>query len=446
MNKIYLLTFLIFTSFFINTQDAQDTQEEVDPNIERVEKIQDLINRVEENREELSKIDAQRIDNFIKKVADRRFLLSKAQKQLSDEEARNQRLEDLFESNELKLAELETELNIKLGVLGELFGVARQMAGELQADSESAYNFSEHPNRTDALNEIGKIKVHNLKNLEDLWVLHLNEINSSGEIKEIKANVINSDGDIEEDSLVRYGPFNMVKNSSFVKTDIANNAYSVLQKQPDRSLRRQFRSHYRSDGYAVAPVDPTRGFLLSLYLDKPSTFERIAQGKLIGFIIVIIGLSGLIFAAYRYYTLYIYSKTISSNENSDVFNKIQSISDNAKDVDTFERECDEVLLTVNGNLSWGVNWIKFLAAVAPLLGLLGTVIGMIETFQAITVFGTGDPKQMAGGISQALVTTMLGLIFAAPLLAMYTLLSEKVSEILQEIEEFVAVTIVKKVK
>lgn len=443
MNKIYLLTFLIFTSFFIN---AQDTQEEVDPNIERVEKIQDLINRVEENREELSKIDAQRIDNFIKKVADRRFLLSKAQKQLSDEEARNQRLEDLFESNELKLAELETELNIKLGVLGELFGVARQMAGELQADSESAYNFSEHPNRTDALNEIGKIKVHNLKNLEDLWVLHLNEINSSGEIKEIKANVINSDGDIEEDSLVRYGPFNMVKNRSFVKTDIANNAYSVLQKQPDRSLRRQFRSHYRSDGYAVAPVDPTRGFLLSLYLDKPSTFERIAQGKLIGFIIVIIGLSGLIFAAYRYYTLYIYSKTISSNENSDVFNKIQSISDNANDVDTFERECDEVLLTVNGNLSWGVNWIKFLAAVAPLLGLLGTVIGMIETFQAITVFGTGDPKQMAGGISQALVTTMLGLIFAAPLLAMYTLLSEKVSEILQEIEEFVAVTIVKKVK
>ena len=443
MNKFYLLLFLIITSISIN---AQDVEEEVDPNIERVEKIQDLINRVEENRDELSKIDAKRIDDFIKKVADRRFLLSKAKQQLADEEARNKRLEELFEANEIKLAELETELNIKLGVLGELFGVARQMAGELQADSESAYNFSEHPNRSEALNEIGKIKVHNLENLEDLWILHLNEINSSGEIKEIQANVINSDGVIEKDNLVRYGPFNMVKNKSFVKTDIANNAFSVLQKQPDRSLRRKFKSHYRSDDYAVAPIDPTRGFLLSLYLDKPSTFERIAQGKLIGFIIVLIGLSGLIFAAYRYYTLYVYSKTISSNENSDVFNKIQSISDKSKDVDSFERECDEVLLTVNGNLSWGVNWIKFLAAVAPLLGLLGTVIGMIETFQAITVFGTGDPKQMAGGISQALVTTMLGLIFAAPLLAMYTLLSEKVSEILQEIEEFVAVTIVKKVK
>ncbi len=443
MNKFYLLTIILITSLFI---PAQEEVEEVDPNIERVEKIQDLINRVEKNREELSAMDNARVNEFIKKVADRRFLLSKAKKQLADEEARNVRLEDLFEANEIKLSELETELNIKLGVLGELFGVARQMAGELQADSESAYNFTEYPNRTDALNEIGKIKVHNLKNLEDLWVLHLNEIASSGEIKVISANVINSSGDIEEDQLVRYGPFNMVKNRSFVKTDVANNAFSVLQKQPDRSLRRKFRSHYRSDGYAVAPIDPTRGFLLSLYLDKPSTFERIAQGKLIGFIIVLIGISGLIFAAYRYYTLYLYSKTIKSKDENDIFSKIDNISNTSKDVETFERECDEVLLTVNGNLSWGVNWIKFLAAVAPLLGLLGTVIGMIETFQAITVFGTGDPKQMAGGISQALVTTMLGLIFAAPLLAMYTLLSEKVSEILQEIEEFVAITIVKKVK
>ena len=443
MKNIFNLGLVVCFSAFIFTQAVE---EEVDPNIERVEKIQDLIDRVEKNREELSSIDKGRLDEFIKKVADRRFLLSKAKKQLADEEARNQRLENLFEANEIKLSELETELNIKLGVLGELFGVARQMAGELQADSESAYNFSEYPQRTDALNEIGKIKVHSLKNLEDLWVLHLNEISSSGEVKEISANIINSSGDIEETRLVRYGPFNMVENRSFVKTDIANNAFSVLQKQPERSLRRNFRSHYRSDGYSVAPIDPTRGFLLSLYLDKPSTFERIAQGKLIGFIIVVIGISGLIFAGYRYYSLYKYSKTISSNDDNDVFNKIDSISNNTPDVEAFERECDEVLLAVNGNLSFGVNWIKFLAAVAPLLGLLGTVIGMIETFQAITVFGTGDPKQMAGGISQALVTTMLGLIFAAPLLAMYTLLSEKVSGILQEIEEFVAVNIVKKIK
>ncbi|MDB2451425.1 MotA/TolQ/ExbB proton channel family protein [Gammaproteobacteria bacterium] len=442
MKNFLLISLLTFNINFIAQENEID---EVDPNIERVEKIQDLINRVEKNSQDLAKADSKRVNNFINKVKDRKFLLSKAKKQLADEEARNKRLEDLFEDNELKLSELETELQIKLGVLGELFGVARQMAGELNADSESAYNFSEFPNRTAALQEIGKIKVHNLKNLEDLWVLHLNEIASSGEIKEIKANIINSNGDIQPSNLVRYGPFNMVQGKSFVKPDIANNAFSVLPKQPDRGITKTFRSHYKSDGYSVAAIDPTRGFLLSLYLDKPSTFERVAQGKLIGFIIVVIGLSGLIFAAYRYYSLNLYANSIKSKSEADVFNQIDNLSTKSTTIDTFERECDEILLTINGNLNWGVNWIKFLAAVAPLLGLLGTVIGMIETFQAITVFGTGDPKQMAGGISQALVTTMLGLIFAAPLLAMYTLLSEKVSDILQEIEEYVAVSIVKKV-
>ena len=80
---VLCFTTLIFT---------QEVEEEVDPNIERVEKIQDLIDRVEQNREELSSIDKARLDNFINKVADRRFLLSKAKKQLADEEARNQRL------------------------------------------------------------------------------------------------------------------------------------------------------------------------------------------------------------------------------------------------------------------------------------------------------------------------------------------------------------------
>ena len=441
MKKLLLISLITFNVSFV----AQEEVEEVDPNIERVEKIQDLIDRVEKNSQELARADAARVNNFINKVKDRKFLLSKAKKQLSDEETRNKNLENLFETNELKLSELETELQIKLGVLGELFGVARQMAGELNADSEAAYNFSEFPNRGPALQEIGKIKVHNLKNLEDLWVLHLNEIASSGEIKEIDAQIINSDGDVQSSKLVRYGPFNMVKDRSFVKPNIANNAFSVLPKQPDRGVIKKFRSHYKSDGYSVAPIDPTRGFLLSLYLDKPSTFERIAQGKLIGFIIVIIGTLGLLFSVYRFYRLNMYANSIKSESGTNVFGKIDQLSAKSSVIDAFERECDEILLTISGNLNWGINWIKFLAAVAPLLGLLGTVIGMIETFQAITVFGTGDPKQMAGGISQALVTTMLGLIFAAPLLAMYTLLSEKVSDILQEIEEYVAVSIVKKV-
>ena len=438
--------FLIITMSLVSFNSfSQENNTEIDPNIERSEKIQDLINRIEDNRKQLNSIDNQRLNKFINQVGERKALLAKAKKLLADEESRNTQLEKTFEDNENRLSELETELQLKLGVLGELFGVARQMAGELQGDTESAYNFTEFPDRSEKLKYIGQKKVHNLDDLETLWILHLNEIASSGQIKEIEANIINRKGDLESAKLVRYGPFNIINSNEFLKTDIPNNAFKALAKQPERSITKQFRSHYKSSGYSVAPIDPTRGFLLSLYLDKPSTLERIAQGKLIGFVIVTIGVLGLIFGAYRYYSLFVYANSLKSKTDDDVFSKISKLSEKHSNIEIFERECDEILLKVNGNLNWGVNWIKFLAAVAPLLGLLGTVIGMIETFQAITVFGTGDPKQMAGGISQALVTTMLGLIFAAPLLAMYTSLSEKVSDILQEIEEYVALTIVKKV-
>ena len=112
------------------------------------------------------------------------------------------------------------------------------------------------------------------------------------------------------------------------------------------------------------------------------------------------------------------------DDASDVTNKMEDLISNASSIESKENIIDEFIISYSKNIEWGNNWVKFFAAVAPLLGLLGTVIGMIETFQAITLFGTGDPKQM-GGISQALITTMLGLIVAAPLLGFYTYLSEK---------------------
>jgi|TARA_B110000908_G_scaffold81459_1_gene97663 biopolymer transport protein ExbB len=440
MKKYILTTALLISSLTF----AQDTSEVVTENQKRVLDINDLISRIEVNRSTLSRVDEDRINDYLRKVDKRKKMLADAKWLLTKENNRNLELEQTFADYEKELAELETELNLKLGVLGELFGVARQMAGELKADTDDSFNFSENINRSNRLNEIGKVKVHSLTDLEDLWLLHLTEIASSGEVKKINTNIINRDGDLEESELTRFGPFNMVKGKKFVKTDIANNAYRVLSKQPERSVTSSFNKHEKSDSYKVAAIDPTRGFLLSLYLDKPSTFERVAQGKTIGFIIVLIGVFGILFSFYRFYNLYIYSKELESNDSLNVYKNIDKLSSENSNIENLERQLDELLLTISGKLSWGVNWIKFLAAVAPLLGLLGTVIGMIETFQAITVFGTGDPKQMAGGISQALVTTMLGLIFAAPLLGMYTLLSEKISEILQKIEEHVALVLAKK--
>ena len=100
-----------------------------------------------------------------------------------------------------------------------------------------------------------------------------------------------------------------------------------------------------------------------------------------------------------------------------------------------EAQLEDVLSRAVPVLEQNLSTIKLLAAVAPLLGLLGTVVGMIETFQSITLFGTGDPKLMAGGISQALVTTMLGLIAAVPLLFIHNILESRSRAITQVYEE-----------
>jgi biopolymer transport protein ExbB len=96
---------------------------------------------------------------------------------------------------------------------------------------------------------------------------------------------------------------------------------------------------------------------------------------------------------------------------------------------------DESILKDSSRLTRGLSSLKILAAIAPLLGLLGTVTGLIETFQSITLFGAGDPGLMAGGISQALVTTVLGLTTAIPLILLHSMLASRSRRMVSLLEE-----------
>ena len=378
--------------------------------------------------------DNKRLQSFLDKIEERTALLNDAKTKLENEKARNKKLEKQFEDNEKTLTDLEEKLQIKIGVLGELFGVTRQFAGELAASSENSVVFYEFPNRLEALKEISKIKVHNLEELEQLWIAYFDEIVAGGEIKKIDTIITDPDGESFDGQIIRYGLFSASYNNKFVTPASSLNSFKLLAKQPESNITRSLKKHARADDYKEVAIDPTRGFLLSLYLDKPGWFQRIAQGKLIGFIIILIGLIGTAFSLFKIYKLREYSEEVN-DDSSGVISEMTKSLKSGDSRDSKENIIDEIIINYTGTLEWGSNWIKFFAAVAPLLGLLGTVIGMIETFQAITLFGTGDPKQMAGGISQALVTTMLGLIVAAPLLGMYTYISEKTTSILQIIEE-----------
>ena len=431
---IRLITLLLFLPIFVIAQD--ESQEEVPIPIEeqRNNKIKALLNVVKENKSIYVQKDQVRVKNFIDLVDERESMLAKAKRDLANEKIRNENLEKRFEANEKELAELEESLQIKIGVLGELFGVTRQFAGELLASTEKAVTFSEYPERVGVLRDIGETQVHDLNQLQNLWISYLDEIVSSGEVKTVEANIIDRDGESITGEIVRYGHFTTTYKNKFVTPVPELSGFELLQRQPERDVLKNLRKHQRSDDYRITSIDPTRGFLLSLYLDKPGWIDRIAQGKSIGFIIILIGISGFVFSIYKIYQLREQEKEIIADNAKVKVDMENSIKDTAS-YESKENILDEFIINYTGKLEWGANWVKFFAAVAPLLGLLGTVIGMIETFQAITLFGTGDPKQMAGGISQALVTTMLGLIVAAPLLGLYTYISQKVSNLSQVLEE-----------
>ena len=429
--KYKLLPFLLLS---LITVGQDEVPEEIPIEEQRNNKIKVLLDVVKENKSIYVQKDRVRVKTFIELVDEREAMLAKAKKDLANEKIRNKNLETKFEANEKRLAELEESLQIKIGVLGELFGVTRQFAGELLASTEKAVTFSEFPQRPEVLRDIGGTQVHNLEQLQNLWISYLDEIVSSGEVKTINANIIDKNGESNVGEIVRYGHFTTSYDNKFVTPIPELNGFELLQRQPERGVLKNLKKHQRSDDFAITSIDPTRGFLLSLYIDKPGWLDRIAQGKSIGFIIILIGISGFLFSVYKIYTLREQERVIVS-DNASVILEMENIVKDVTNYESKENTLDEFIINYTGKLEWGANWVKFFAAVAPLLGLLGTVIGMIETFQAITLFGTGDPKQMAGGISQALVTTMLGLIVAAPLLGLYTYISQKVSNLSQVLEE-----------
>jgi biopolymer transport protein ExbB len=432
MKKILNISLFAFLISF--SLSAQDVVELTDDEIRNIE-INELLELVKTNKSIFLNEDNKRLNSFITKVSDRQALLDDAKTKLANEIDRNINLEASFEQNEKTLAELEEKLEIKVGVLGELFGVTRQYAGELLAASENSVVFYEFPNRPEVLKDIGQEKVHNLDQLENLWISYFDEIVAGSEIKNFEATITSPNGENIVGEVTRYGLFSASYDGKFVKPVSSLDSFQLLAKQPENTFTKTLSKHKRADEYTNLAIDPTRGFLLSLYLDKANWFERIAQGKSIGFVIIFIGFIGLAFSIFKIIRLREYSNEVLNNKSDNIPSQMESLIKDGTSRESKENIIDEFIINYSGKIEWGNNWVKFFAAVAPLLGLLGTVIGMIETFQAITLFGTGDPKQMAGGISQALVTTMLGLIVAAPLLGMYTYLSEKTESIVQVLEE-----------
>ena len=129
-------------------------------------------------------------------------------------------------------------------------------------------------------------------------------------------------------------------------------------------------------------------------------------------------------------------KSSTANTNNPLGRVLKLHEDNPNmDTETLELKLSEQILKETPSIENSLTLLKIISAVAPLMGLLGTVVGMIITFQAITIFGAGDPKAMAGGISGALVTTVLGLLVAIPTVLLHTIVNGRAQRIIHILNE-----------
>jgi len=411
-----------------------------------VESLDELLKQVRQSRSQLSAENQAREQRFLQNRNEQQALLSQAQQELAAAERRSDELTEQFNANELELAEINETLRLQLGNFGELFGVVRQVAGDTVGMIRGSLVTAQDPGRQEVAEDLAEVRgVPSMEELNNLRALLTEEMVRAGKVARFDATVTRPDGTSAEETLVRIGVFNLISGDRFFNYIPETDTILELARQPQSRYRAMAQNLYEASPGSIvaAAVDPGRGSLLSLLIQEPSLPERIDQGGLVGYVIIALGIIGLLIALARW--LYLGAagarirgqlKADEPNENNALGRILKVHHDNRDaDTETLELKLDEAILREVPKLETWQGAIKVIAAVAPLLGLLGTVTGMIATFQAITLFGTGDPKLMAGGISQALVTTVLGLTVAIPLVLLHSVVASRSKALIEVLEE-----------
>jgi biopolymer transport protein ExbB len=411
--------------------------------------MQELLNLIEQGQSRDSQEGRQREAQFNQQRNQQQTLLNRARAERTRQENESARLEQLFEDNQTKIVAARAALDERLGALKELFGVLQTVAGDAQGRFNASLTNIHYPDRGDFLVELGNKMagantLASIEDIERLWFELQREITESGRIVRFNSEVSMANGDKETLEIVRVGPFNLAFDGGYLTYDSTTKAISELQRQPEQGRYTGSAGDMiaASSGMVTFGLDVTRGSILALLVESPTVMDRIHQGGIVGYCILALGLVGLLIALWRFMGLTSDSRKVSAQlkrDKASTDNPLGRVlaayeSNSAADTETIELKLSEAALKEMPGLTKGLLFIKVISVVAPLMGLLGTVTGMIKTFQVITLYGAGDPKMMAGGISQALMTTVLGLVVAIPMVLLHTVVSgqsRKIINILQ---------------
>lgn len=411
--------------------------------------VDELLEKVKQGHRQDQQLNQQRINEFSLNRDQQQQLLEDIKRQRTNAEATSLQREQAFESNEQQIGLLQDRLSERLGSLKELFGVLQLVANDAQGQFDNSLVQLHFPERTEQLNtfseKMGQVtELPSVAEIEALWFELQREMTESGKVVQSTQTVLLQNGQEVETNLIRVGTFNLVSDKKYFQRIAETGRIVEYPRQPSSRYMTGAKNIADNAGEIIPfTIDPIRGQLIALMGTAPNLTERVQQGGVIGYVIVVLGILVVLMAVGRYLYLLIIDRKIQTQlshlnrpEDNPLGRVLKVYDDNkTENLEHLEIKLGEAVLREIPAINRGLSFLKISAAVAPLLGLLGTVTGMIITFQAITLFGAGDPKLMAGGISQALVTTVLGLTVAIPTLLLHNLVNSKATKLTQIIEQ-----------
>ena len=448
--KKYLSILFVLSLTFNGFVFAQEEQEEGN----EISTVEALLNLVKQGKTQEQSENSKREARFMANKNKQAEILAAEKRELARQERIADQLEAEYKKNEEILRVKEEAYQKELGSLVELFGHLQSSAGEAAVQFSGSLTSGQYgQDRVVFLNDLTTkmsetTELPSIREIEGLWYELQREMVASGQVVSYETTVVDVDGESSQCMVTRIGLFNAVCDGKYLEYAAASGQYAFLPRQPAGRYTKTAKNIGNAEAgeqvkFGVDPTGPTGGSLLANLIQTPSLAERAAQGREVGYAIIFVGLIGIILAFWKLWSLFVLGKAVKAQSGSktlDVRNPLGRVlkvgEDNfKKDIDTLELKLAEAIMAERPSIERGISAVRIISVVAPLAGLLGTVTGMIVTFQMITLYGTGDPKLMAGGISQALVTTVLGLLVAIPTTLLHSFAASSAKGIINVLEE-----------
>jgi biopolymer transport protein ExbB len=426
--------------------------------------LADLPAAVQRLAEDERRVATEREQRFRAELQRQQRLTQEATTRRNNAEARSNSLDKEWNDNERRIGEIEELLKQREGNLGELFGVTRQVAGDAANQLQQSLVTTQYAvpangdeERAEFLRRLAGAKaLPSITELERLWYELVREMTDSGKVVKFKTSVVQRNAQNEPDpqnkvdwDVVRVGPFTASHEGQYLGyLPSARSLMTLTGVLPGSlsSIGQELQAAPPNSGYTRAVVDPSSGALMSMYVERPSPIRRIEDGSLVGWVIVGVGILGVLIALGQ--AIYLVATQLGvraqlrnlqdpkrNNPLGRVLLAFRGDGSRVENAELAELRISEAVLREVPRLERFQAFLRLAVAAGPLLGLIGTVIGMIITFRAIVASGQSDPKVMAHGIGTAMIATVLGLGIAIPLLFIgsgLAAMSRAVTQILDE--------------